>query len=214
MSEVKKNTLSEYLTFLNKIMRHDIANALAAIRGALEIVKEMPEKSDKVVSLAMNRIDYTSKLIDDVRALEKTLEELKPINVAELVKEVVKAYEDVSIELNLKDVKVMANEGLRTVINNIIHNAIVHGGKDVRIRIETFSDENYVVIRISDNGVGIPNEIKNRIFEEGFTTGNGTGLGLYISKKILEVYNGEIVVRDNEPRGAVFEIKIPERRVV
>ncbi|WP_456468565.1 sensor histidine kinase, partial [Archaeoglobus sp.] len=143
--------------------------------------------------------------------LEKALEELKPVDVAEAVREVAELYKEAEIVLNLESVTVKANEGLKTIINNIVHNALVHGKDDgIRIKIETFSDEKYGIIRISDNGKGIPDEIKEKIFEEGFTTGEGTGLGLYIVKRIVNIYGGEIEVKDNIPKGTVFEIRIPK----
>ncbi len=202
---------SEYLAFLNKVMRHDIANAITAIRGVLEVIKEAPKEVEKLIPLTLKKVEYIVKIIEDVRELEKALEELKPVDVAEAVREVAELYKEAEIVLNLESVTVKANEGLKTIINNIVHNALVHGKDDgIRIKIETFSDEKYGIIRISDNGKGIPDEIKEKIFEEGFTTGEGTGLGLYIVKRIVNIYGGEIEVKDNIPKGTVFEIRIPK----
>lgn len=202
---------SEYLAFLNKVMRHDIANAITAIRGVLEIIREEPKEAERVVPVTLRKIDYTIRLIEDARELEKALEELKPVDIDEAVKEVVDYYKDVEFDLKLEKVTVLANEGLKTIINNIIHNAIVHGkDNEIKIKIETFSDGQYGIIKISDTGRGIPDEIKEKIFEEGFTTGEGTGLGLYIAKRIVTIYGGKIEVKDGVPKGTVFEIKIPE----
>ncbi len=203
----------EYLAFLNKVLRHDIANALAAIGGVLDIIKHSPEDVDRVLPIAMKRVDYTMKLIKNAGILEKAIESLKPVNLAEVVKEVVEMYRDAPIDVKLKDVFVRANEALVTAIQNILHNAIVHGhdgGEDFRITVEVDEDGEFGVVRISDTGRGIPDDIKERVFEEGFTTGEGTGLGLFIVKKIVEMYDGRIEVRDNVPKGTVFEIKIPK----
>ncbi len=206
---------SEYLAFLNKVLRHDIANALAAIRGVLEIIKDLPEDTTRVLPLALKRVDYTMRLIKDAGELEKALERLKVVNLAEVVKRVVDVFRDARIEVKLKDVSVMANEALTTVIQNILHNAIVHGydgSEDFKIVVEVDEDDKFGVIRISDTGRGIPDEIKDKIFEEGFTTGEGTGLGLFIVKKIVDIYSGKIEVGDNVPKGTVFVIKIPKVR--
>ncbi len=203
----------EYLSFLNKVMRHDIANALTAIRGALEIMRYSPEDMGRVLPIALKRVDYTMKLIKNAGVLEKALERLKSVNLAEVVREVLEMYRDAPIDVRLKNVLVQANEALSTVIQNILHNAIVHGhdgSEDFRITVEIDEDEGFGIVRISDTGRGIPDEIKDRIFEEGFTTGEGTGLGLFIVKKIVEMYGGDIEVRDNVPKGTVFEIKIPK----
>ncbi|MEM2716548.1 MAG: ATP-binding protein, partial [Archaeoglobaceae archaeon] len=68
----------------------------------------------------------------------------------------------------------------------------------------------YAEIRIADFGKGIPDEVKPRIFEEGFTYGEkaSTGLGLYIVKRLVERYSGEIKVEDNKPKGTVFVIRL------
>jgi signal transduction histidine kinase len=63
---------------------------------------------------------------------------------------------------------------------------------------------------VADQGKGIPDEVKARVFDEGFTfgeTGN-TGLGLYIVKKTMERYGGSVVAKDNRPKGTVFELRL------
>ncbi len=204
--ELKKK--GEYLAFVNKIMRHDIANAVTAIRGALEIIQDSPEEAERLIPLAIKKADYVFRLINDARELEMALEELKPINVVEIVKEVVEQFKDVEMDVKAESVFVRANEGLRTVLNNILQNAMVHGGG--KARVEVLANESNGVVRVIDFGKGIPDEIKDRIFEEGFTEGNGMGLGLYITKRIIEIFGGEIKVKDNKPSGAIFEIKIPK----
>lgn len=93
---------SEYLAFLNRVMRHDIANAITAVEGALEIIKESPEQADRLITLIQKKTDYILRLINDTRELEKALEELKPMDVAEVVKEIVDYYKDVEIDLELE----------------------------------------------------------------------------------------------------------------
>ncbi|WP_290724075.1 PAS domain S-box protein [Archaeoglobus sp.] len=204
--ELKKK--GEYLEFVNKVMRHDIANAITAIRGILEIIKDSPEEAERLIPLAIRRSDYVFRLINDARELEKALEELKPINVVEIVKDVVGQFKNVDIDVKGENVFVRANEGLRTVLNNVLQNAIVHGGG--KAKVEVLANESSGIIRVIDYGKGVPDEIKEKIFEEGFTKGDGMGLGLYITKRILEIFGGEIKVKDNKPTGAIFEIKIPK----
>ncbi|AAB90059.1 sensor histidine kinase [Archaeoglobus fulgidus] len=204
--ELKKK--GEYLAFVNKVMRHDIANAITAIRAVLEIVRDSPEEAEKLIPLAIRRSDYVFRLINDARELEKALEELKPVNVAEMVREVAEQFRNVEVSVEAENVVVSANEGLRAVLNNILQNAMVHGGG--KARVEVLANERNGIVRVIDYGKGVPDEIKEKIFEEGFTTGEGMGLGLYITKRILEIFGGEIKVRDNEPSGAIFEIKIPK----
>lgn len=204
--ELKRKT--EYLSLLNKILRHDILNDLTVVKAALEL------KDEKLIEIAMGRVERIKDLINEMKVLEEAGGEKRAINVAELIKEVAKLYgKEAIIRLNLEDVYVRANEGLKTVIHNIVNNAVIHSGKSpVEVEIRTAKEGGWGVIRIADNGRGIPDETKERIFDEGFTTKKGSGLGLFIAKKITEIYGGQIEVKDNKPSGAVFEIKIPLER--
>jgi len=102
----------------------------------------------------------------------------------------------------------MADDSLSSVIDNIIRNAVNHGKAD-RITITTGKERDMCEVRIADNGTGIPDEIKGKVFEEGFVYGDTghTGLGLHIVEKAMENYGGYAYVEDNEPKGAVFALR-------
>lgn len=91
--------------------------------------------------------------------------------------------------------------------DNIIRNAKYHGKAD-NIDILFKRKEKYCEISFADNGIGIPDPLKNKIFDEGFSQGpnKSSGLGLYLTKKILEKHDGEITVSDNKPKGAIFNL--------
>ena len=93
---------------------------------------------------------------------------------------------------------------------DIVRNAIVHG-EATKIEVEVKNENGTCITSIVDDGIGIPDDLKERIFEEGFKHGDrgGTGLGLYLVKKMMERYQGEISVSDNTPRGAIFELRFP-----
>jgi len=102
------------------------------------------------------------------------------------------------------------------VLDNLVVNAIRHMGNraDPTIRIRCTNDKGYVITSISDNGVGIPEEFHIRIFDRFFrgppsTTKAGTGLGLYIAKKIVESHKGRIWVESREGMGATFFFTLP-----
>jgi signal transduction histidine kinase len=71
-------------------------------------------------------------------------------------------------------------------------------------------------MRIADNGIGIPDELKDKVFQEGFSHGvnAGTGLGLYLVSKAVERYGGDVRVEDSIPHGATFIISLPEARPI
>ena len=98
------------------------------------------------------------------------------------------------------------------VITNLVKNAIQAVPNDrkpeVQVILQKMKDQ--IVIRISDNGIGIPPNLGDKIFEPKFTTTTGgMGLGLAMVKKIVEDYNGEIRYQSEENRGTEFIIKIP-----
>ncbi|MEM0203286.1 MAG: PAS domain S-box protein [Archaeoglobaceae archaeon] len=199
----KKN---EFFSLLSKILRHDILNDLAVVRASIEI------RSDELLDKALKRIDGIVEKINDIRTLEEAIGALKVLNVAELVQKIVEKYcGDASFKLNLQEVHVEANEALKSAVENLIRNAIQHSQMPcVEISVEVFREGDDCVIRVADNGVGIPEELKAKIFDAKYSR-KGGGLGLFLVKKIVEMFNGRIQVYDNIPQGAVFEIRIPAK---
>ncbi len=185
----------DYLRLLNKILRHDIANALVLVRAVLE------DREDELSRKALSKVDHIVKLIREVAGLESALEELKPMRMGEVVKEVA---ENFGVDCQCEEVVVMANESIRTIAFNIIQNALQHSGGDVKVEVR--KDGSWGVLRVADTGKGIPDEIKQRIFDEGFTTG-GSGIGLFIVKKLTDILGGAISVYDNKPSGTIFEVR-------
>jgi signal transduction histidine kinase len=100
---------------------------------------------------------------------------------------------------------VLADEAVSSVFDNLFNNAITHGKAD-KINVEIKKTKKGCKVRVSDNGLGIPDEIKDKLFEEGFTFGDEghSGLGLYIVKKTMDSYGGSVHVEDNKPKGTVF----------
>jgi signal transduction histidine kinase len=109
---------------------------------------------------------------------------------------------------------VTCNQGeLNQVWTNIIHNAIQAMNGMGRITVETYLKEDWVAVRISDTGPGIPGDVLPRIFDPFFTTkdqGEGSGLGLGISQQIVKRHKGRIQV-DSEPGRTSFEVLLPRQ---
>jgi signal transduction histidine kinase len=103
---------------------------------------------------------------------------------------------------------------LQMAVNNLLDNAIKYSLKEERVDIELKENKEINLI-IKDGGKGIPDEEKNKIFDKFYRIGNlhtreakGTGLGLYLTKKIVEQHGGNIIVKDNNPQGSIFEVKL------
>ena len=126
-------------------------------------------------------------------------------------------------ELKAKDVRVVREDApdlpevpaqpgeLNQVWTNLIANAIDALSPGGEIRIETAREAEHVVVRVIDNGSGIPPDVQSRIFEPFFTTkevGEGTGLGLDITQRIVRLHSGQIGV-ESRPGRTVFSVRLP-----
>lgn len=213
ISERKKSQevivkLNETLKLLNKLMRHDIANNLTVTLMSLEMIEtDKSHLKDK----AIKSIYKSVELIEKMRELENAISsggQTKNYNLKAIIEKVIKDYKDIKFIIN-GNCNVLADNALTAVIDNIVRNAIVHG-KTERIDFDISENENNCTLKISDFGAGVSDEIKNKIFEEGFSHGEklSSGLGLFIAKKTIERYGGEIYYEKNKPNGAVFVITL------
>ena len=118
----------------------------------------------------------------------------------------------VSVDGSIPDVTVLADELLKAVFRNLLTNAVVHNDKDVaEISVSTRVSDDSVRVSIGDNGPGIDDDHKEQIFQEGEKglESGGTGVGLYLVKTLVDRYEGDIWIEDNEPTGSVFVVELP-----
>ena len=105
---------------------------------------------------------------------------------------------------------------LQMAFNNLIENALKYSPKDTTIQMMVVQQENYCKITIIDEGNGIPDEDKLKIFEKFYRIGSdatqkskGTGLGLFLVKRIVDAHKGIVYVKNNQPKGSMFTIQLP-----
>lgn len=105
---------------------------------------------------------------------------------------------------------------VQMAINNLLENAIKYTPADTPVVISLTRKNKDGVLEVADRGNGIPDEEKKKIFNKFYRVGNentrktkGTGLGLYLTKKIMKEHKGRIAVRNNEPVGTIFELCFP-----
>jgi PAS domain S-box-containing protein len=202
--------LNESLLLLNRIMRHDIMNDLSVALGSIQLYEN--KRENRFLEAATRSLTKSVDLINDISDLERlrTPTDLRSVKVRDVVDRVVenRAGQNVLIRVRGEETA-MADETLSSVIDNLVGNAIMHGQTD-NVDIDITNDEGQCLIRVADRGKGIPDDVKARIFDEGFKfgeTGN-TGFGLYIVKKTMERYGGSVSVKDNPPHGSVFELRL------
>jgi signal transduction histidine kinase len=105
---------------------------------------------------------------------------------------------------------------LQLAINNLLENAIKYTPADKHIKVSLRKNTERVIVKVADEGIGISDSEKGKVFHKFYRIGNeetrktkGTGLGLYLTNKIVKQHNGKIVLTDNKPTGCVFEIYLP-----
>ncbi len=175
-------------------------------------------------------MERSAKLIDKVRKLQKIRSDEvknKEIDLDEVLVSVVNQYEGMYTEKAIKFDSsegphiVKANELLRDIFTNLVGNAVKHsnGSKlDIVVNIEDVKDKDkkYYKVSIEDNGPGIPDDMKEKIFnrlQRGETKARGMGLGLYLVRSLVERYNGKVWVEDrvqgDHTKGSRFVVMLP-----
>ncbi|MCG3220446.1 MAG: PAS domain-containing sensor histidine kinase, partial [Candidatus Heimdallarchaeota archaeon] len=228
----------EYVSILLDILSHDFLNANTSVHGYLELLDQdldtqNVDKFKEFLSRSINVVERSERILQTVQQLTKIQKErkakrtlpLRPIleNAIELQKTMFYPRKiDVTFECP-KKTNVIAGDLLQNVFENVINNAVKYTEEqDVKLDIECVSveiDEARIMeIRFTDYGIGIPDDIKPRFFRR-LTRGDhrfqeGSGLGLYLARVILDTYNGEIRfsnrVPDDYTKGTEVIIQILE----
>ena len=205
-SEEENRRQREQIKLINKILRHDLANNLAVINSAINNFKR--DNNSKNLSTVAKYIESSSDLISKMREHEFLISStnLNIYDIGEHFKKILNNYQTIESSVKGK-CKIFADDSINSVIDNLVRNAIVHSGTD-RIDIRITSSGKTCEVKIIDYGKGIPDEIKSKIFNEGFRYGvtGHSGLGLHIVQKAVNNWGGEILIEDNTPKGSIFSL--------
>lgn len=228
----------QFVSVLLDILSHDFLNTNTSVQGYLELLDQNFENmdSDKIkeyLTRSISVVDRGERILETVQQLLKIQQERKAkgnvpaIAMLENAIEIQRSlFQERNIKIEMKtpqNVSVIGGDLLQTVFENIINNAIKHNkSKEVIIEISgqplEIGNQELYEFRISDNGNGIPEDISDTFFRP-LSRGDrrfheGTGLGLYISKTIIESYNGEIRfenrAEDDPSKGTVVVITLSE----
>ncbi len=230
MLQEKDRIKDEYVSRVT----HDIKGHLATIQGCLAVVVDrMTGKLDDPEADLIHRAHTRSiKLANFVRALLRLTQmrlsnklEMSDFSMQEVLRSAtgtVKAKAgDKSITLNCNIdssvEKVFGNQfSIEEMVTNLLLNAIKYTPANGTIDVSAGSDENSVLVKISDTGIGIPKQEQARVFDEFYRATNarraerdGTGLGLSIVKYIVERHGGQIQVESEEGCGTTFKLTLP-----
>jgi PAS domain S-box-containing protein len=213
----KLATMNEKLQVVGGLTRHDIRNKLSVITGNIFLEKKWtrdnPEllESFKDMESACGQI---VRILDFARNYELLgVEELTYTDVHEAVQKAVSLFSDLKgakVSNECQGLNVLADSLLRQMFYNLVDNSLKYGCKVSQIRIfRQQVGEDGLRIVYQDDGIGIPQNVRPNLFREGFSTGGGSGYGLFLIKTLMDVYGWRIEETGESGKGAQFTITIP-----
>jgi len=213
---------------------HELKTPLAAISAQAQVA--LQAKSEDTRRQAINKlmlsVERSTHVINQLLVLsrmvpESTISEKTKINLISLSREVIADIvpaalkKNINIELNGDKNEYLINgnhTAIAILIRNLVDNSVKYTQNGGTVSINIYTVKKEVVLNISDNGPGVPQELKNRIFERFFrvigSKATGSGLGLSIVKQIADIHNAHISVKDNESEknGLIIEVKFPKEK--
>jgi len=228
--EVKLQQLQKnFLLSITHELRSPIASSKVAMQTLLKHSDLPKDKMETLLHNSISDMDRLHTLVENLLLAAKIEDHSFRIghdacDMSEIVRDVVKKIKETSdlqrdYELTVgNEIMVIGDRsGLTSVITNLVENAVKYSIEGSKISIFLTEEEDKVIFRIADNGLGIPDDEKKKIFQKFYRIGQeetrqtkGTGLGLYIVEKILALHRGSVTVKDNAPRGSVFEVVLPK----
>lgn len=211
------------LELLNQVVRHDIRNDMQAVLGMVELLDgrvddEAERYLDAIEESGRHAADLTITARDLTRTMLEDEMELEPVPLVPVVRGEVNdaagSFDGATIRVDggFPDVSVEANDLLGSVFRNLLKNGVQHHhGEDPTVTVSADRAGDCVLVRVSDNGPGVPDDHKEEIFGKGETglDSEGTGVGLYLVRTLVEGYGGSVRVTDNDPEGSVFVVELP-----
>lgn len=211
-----------------KQVAHEIKNPLTPMKLSIQLLQrkllndDSEEVKDFAKTISVRIIEQIDALTDIATAFSDFAKMPQGTDDAVLISDVVLAAAEVFkqqsevpiyIHNECPEIWVWGDRGqLIRVYNNLIKNAIqaLQEAQHPQINIQIYTNINAVVVKIADNGIGIEDDKKSHIFEPNFTTkSSGSGLGLAMSKSIIEQCRGTIWFENNIPQGTIFYTQLP-----
>ena len=206
---------------------HDIRNPLQAITGDIYLIKQeldtMPEGENKQavfesIDAINENLTYIDKIISDLQDYTRPLRpSIQDANLSELIEGTIltinipKRIELITeIHDNSKAIKTDVAY-LRRILTNLITNAVQAMPNEGKLSVQANKKKDKIIICVADSGVGIPDDVKTKLFTPLFTTkSKGQGLGLAVVKRLVEALKGEITFESQPNKGTKFIVELPQ----
>ncbi len=205
---------------------HDIRNPLQAILGDIYLLKksltsmpQMQTKNDVAESLdgIEEDVEYINKIVMDLQDYVKPINpDLKEIDIESilddvLIKRAIPANIEVSYKVQTKDMRVISDRDLlKRILANLINNAVQAMPNGGKLFINAIRKETELILTVEDTGIGIPEDIKPKLFTPLFTTkSKGQGFGLAVVRRMVEALKGKVTFESEPGKGTKFTITLP-----
>jgi signal transduction histidine kinase len=226
--EEQKNKINAELDFLIYSISHDLRSPLMSVKGLIALISETEDISENVknyLKMADGSIDRLDQTIYDILEYSKnsrTEIQNERFNIREVVETInsdLKYYNekpiDFQISINGSEEIFSDKKRIITVVKNMISNAVKYSKTNTElsfVKFELIEKSDSYEMKVSDNGIGIPKDQHQRIFEMFYrvSTGRvGSGLGLFIVKEIMEKMGASISVESEQNLGSCFTVSLP-----
>ena len=215
-SERELRKSSRDLELYTSLLRHDLGNDLQVILAQTQGAQVLHADDIRLTELA-EAVSASALRMSQVLALFEPREKKSEENIVAMLEtcalQAMKAHRGMEVVIQANPLarkqEIAGGRLLPMVFDNLLRNAAQFTETDVKVHIEVTRENDYVQIDVSDDGPGIPKEIQPKLFERGTST-KGGGLGLYLSKRVIEHYGGsiELIPKQKSKKGAVFRIKL------
>lgn len=224
----KENELARQQNNFLLSVTHELKSPIASAKLQLQTLLKhqfSEEKQREIIEDTINDTERLNTLVENILFVSKIENSINSIHleqcdVSELIEEIINKKRNLyftshQLEINIeKKLKFNIDKNyFPSVVLNLIENAVKYSPKNSLIKVELKMRNEKIVFSVSDNGVGISENEKQKIFDKFYRIGNeetrnakGTGLGLYIVNYIVKQHKGEVVVKNNTPQGSVFEV--------
>jgi PAS domain S-box-containing protein len=206
----KLELANEKLLVLGGIVRHDIGNKMSALNANAYLARKRGslEQLLQAVADAYSKVNRVLEFSKDYELLGK--EQLCYVDTGKVFDEALGLFTDFNFRVvnQCSGLTVLADSLLREVFYNLLDNTVKYGRNASQVKLSYVQEEGGLSLVYEDDGLGIPKTMKLKLFTKGY--GQGSGLGLYLIKKTLEVYGWQITETGIEGKNARFKIIIPK----
>lgn len=229
----EKETFYDFMRMLS----HEVGNKMQTVASISQILSDENRAMDndrkgRFLKSINRAAAQTSELIQEMQTLINVeagdiVLNAEPMHMSGIIADLIKPYKederynglgfDMNMEGNIPELE-LDHAAVKQILRNIIGNAVKYGGESGDIHIAVKTDGGYVDVVIRDNGCGIPMDELPHIFKKGFRASNaldgynGSGIGLYTVKMLLDRMGGRIDVKSEQGKGSEFVVSFPYRR--